>query len=89
VRQTFDRITSRFVEHAKRIIAEIRALAADLFAVDITPIIEVERFTTDSSHYYYIEDLFVLQLARLPPIAWQEIPSHWARRCIGSPNGTC
>jgi GTP-binding protein EngB required for normal cell division len=78
VRETFDRITSRFVERANRIIAEIRSLAADLFDVRITPIIEVEPFTTESSHYYYVGDLFMLQLARLPLL----LPGSLAKRYI-------
>jgi GTP-binding protein EngB required for normal cell division/enoyl-CoA hydratase/carnithine racemase len=78
VRETFDRITSRFVERANRIIAEIRTLAADLFDVRITPIIEVEPFTTESSHYYDIDDLFMLQLARLPLL----LPGSLAKRYI-------
>ncbi len=80
VRETFDRITSRFVERANRIITEIRTLAADLFAVHITPIIEVEPFTTESSHYYYIDDLFMLQLSRLPLL----LPASLAKRYIRS-----
>jgi GTPase SAR1 family protein len=78
VRETFDRITSRFVERANRIIAEIRSLAANLFDVRITPIIEVEPFTTESSHYYYIDDLFMLQLSRLPLL----LPGSLAKRYI-------
>jgi GTP-binding protein EngB required for normal cell division len=78
VRDTFDRITSRFAERANRIIAEIRTLAADLFAVDITPIIEVEPFTTESSHYYYVDDLFMLQLSQLPLL----LPASLAKRYI-------
>ncbi|HEX9867414.1 MAG TPA: dynamin family protein [Candidatus Tectomicrobia bacterium] len=86
VRDTFDRITSRFVERANRIIAEIRTLAADLFAAHITPIIEVEPFTTESSHYYYVDDLFMLQLSRLPlllpaPLVKRYIRSQFLRSC--------
>ncbi|HXH14102.1 MAG TPA: hypothetical protein VNP04_30600 [Alphaproteobacteria bacterium] len=66
VRETFERITARFVERANRIIADIRRLSADLFNVPVTPSLEVEPFTTKSSHYYYIDDLFGLQLSQLP-----------------------
>src|SRR5919197_590856 len=76
--EVFERLTSRFVERANRIIAEIRSLAADLFDVRITPIIEVESFTTESSQYYYVDDLFMLQLARLPLL----LPGSLAKRYI-------
>ncbi len=78
VRASYDRITSRFVERANRIIGEIQRLAADLFDVRITPIVEVEPFTTQSSHYYYTEDLFALQLSRLPLL----LPGPLAKRYI-------
>jgi hypothetical protein len=80
VRETFERITWRFVERANRIIADIRRLSADLFEVQITPIIEVEPFKTESSHYYYIEDLFMLQLSRLPLLLPKALRQRYIRR---------
>jgi GTPase SAR1 family protein len=65
-RESFARITSRFVERANRIITDVQKLVADLFDVKITAIIELEPFTAESSHYYYIEDPFSLQLSALP-----------------------
>jgi tRNA U34 5-carboxymethylaminomethyl modifying GTPase MnmE/TrmE len=79
VRETFDHITSRFVERANRIIAEIHSLAADLFEVRITPIIEVEPFTTESRHYYYIDDPFMLQLSRLPLLLSRALAKRYIR----------
>jgi GTP-binding protein EngB required for normal cell division len=80
VRETFERITGRFVERANRIIADIRRLSADLFEAQITPIIEVEPFKTESSHYYYIEDLFMLQLSRLPLLLPKALRQWYIRR---------
>jgi hypothetical protein len=75
---SFDRITARFVARANRIIDELQQLAADLFEVRLTPIIEVETFTMESSHYYYTDRLFSLQLSALPLL----LPAPLARRYI-------
>jgi small GTP-binding protein len=75
---SFDRITARFVARANRIIDELQRLTADLFDVRLTPIIEVEPFTMESSHYYYTERLFSLQLSTLPLL----LPAPLARRHI-------
>jgi GTP-binding protein EngB required for normal cell division len=75
---SFDRITARFVARANCIIDELQQLAADLFDVRLTPIIEVEPFTMESSHYYYTDRLFSLQLSTLPLL----LPAPLARRHI-------
>jgi hypothetical protein len=75
---SFARITARFVTRANRIIDELQRLAADLFDVRLTPIIEVETFTMESSHYYYTDRLFSLQLSTLPLL----LPAPLARRHI-------
>ena len=78
MRVSFDRITARFVARANRIIDELQRLTADLFDVRLTPLIEVEPFTMESSHYYYTDWLFSLQLATLPLL----LPASLARRHI-------
>jgi len=75
---SFDRITARFVARANRIIDELQRLTADLFDVRLTPIIEVEPFTMESSHYYYTDMLFSLQLSMLPLL----LPAPLAKRHI-------
>jgi GTP-binding protein EngB required for normal cell division len=74
----FDRITARFTARANRIIDELQRLATDLFDVRLTPLIEVEPFTMESSHYYYTDMLFSLQLATLPLL----LPAPLAKRHI-------
>jgi GTP-binding protein EngB required for normal cell division len=80
VRETFARITARFVERANRIIADIRRLSADLFNVPVTPSLEVEPFTTESSHYYYIDNPFSLQLSQLPLLLPRPLRLRYIRR---------
>jgi len=46
--------------------------------VRLTPIIEVEPFTMESSHYYYTDRLFSLQLSTLPLL----LPTPLAKRHI-------
>lgn len=78
MRVSFDRITARFVARANGIIDELQGLAADLFDVRLTPLIEVEPFTMESSHSYYTDRRFSLQLSRLPLL----LPAPLARRYI-------
>lgn len=78
MRASFDRITARFAARANRIIDELQRLTADLFDVRLTPLIEVEPFTMESSHYYYTDRLFSLQLSTLPLL----LPAPLARRHI-------
>lgn len=78
MRASFDRITARFVARANRIIEELQRLTAELFEVRLTPIIEVEPLTMESSHYYYTDRLFSLQLSTLPLL----LPAPLARRHI-------
>jgi GTP-binding protein EngB required for normal cell division len=78
---SFDRITACFVTRANRIIDELQQLAAELFDVRLTPIIEVEPLTMESSHYYYTERLFSLQLSTLPLLLPADMaPGQWSRQ---------
>jgi hypothetical protein len=86
MRASFDRITARFVARANRIIDDLQRLTVDLFEVRLTPIIEVEPFTMESSHYYYTDRLFSLQLSTLPlllpaPLARRHIRRQFLRAC--------
>jgi hypothetical protein len=78
MRASFERITARFAARANRIIDELQRLTADLFDVRLTPLIEVEPFTMESSHSYYTDTLFSLQLSTLPLL----LPAPLARRHI-------
>jgi small GTP-binding protein len=75
---SFDRITARFAARTTHIIDELQRLAADLFEVRLTPLIDFEPFTMESSHYYYTDPLFTLQLSTLPLL----LPAPLARRYI-------
>jgi GTP-binding protein EngB required for normal cell division len=78
IRASFDRITSRFAERANQVMREVQDLTAKLFGARAQLFIEVEPFTTESSHYYYTENPFALQLSALPLL----LPGPLAKRFI-------
>lgn len=62
----FSKITERFVERSNRIVAEISQASRQLFDMEIKTHFELEPLTSDSRHYYVVDDPFVVSLQMLP-----------------------
>jgi small GTP-binding protein len=78
ISQEFARITSRFEQRINDTVESVRGVAVDLFGVNITPVIAVEPLTTESGHYYLVENPFTLQADTLPLM----LPGPLAKRII-------
>ncbi|MBI3949486.1 MAG: dynamin family protein [Acidobacteria bacterium] len=61
ISQEFTRITARFQERMNQIVEVVQDVAKGLFGVEVTPVMAVEPLTTESSHYYLVENPFTLQ----------------------------